>query len=117
MRLNRRREIIGITDWLAAEARHHGADLRLNSYLETDDILAGAPDVVVIATGGTPNTSFLEGGQDLVTTSWDVLGGQILVREAGGVTNAFGAHGITQKDYSIACGPALAAELHAAAKV
>jgi 2,4-dienoyl-CoA reductase-like NADH-dependent reductase (Old Yellow Enzyme family) len=75
-RLDRRREIIGITDWLAAEARHHGADLRLNSYLESDDILAGAPDVVVIATGGTPNTSFLEGGQDLVTTSWDVLGGQ-----------------------------------------
>ena len=42
-RLDRRREIIGITDWLArAEARHHGADPWLNSYLETDDILAEA---------------------------------------------------------------------------
>lgn len=49
--------------------------------------------------------------------AWDVLGGQILVREAGGYTNAFGAQGLTHKDYSIACGPALVEALRAAAQV
>lgn len=49
--------------------------------------------------------------------AWDVLGGQLLVREAGGFTNDFGAHGLTRKDYTIACGPALAAELRALAQV
>lgn len=49
--------------------------------------------------------------------AWDVLGGQLLVREAGGVTNDFGAHGLTSKDYSFASGPALAAELRAAARL
>jgi len=49
--------------------------------------------------------------------AWDVLGGQILVREAGGVTNDFGTHGLTRKDYTIASGPALAAELRALARV
>lgn len=49
--------------------------------------------------------------------SWDVLGGQILVREAGGVTNDFGAHGLTRKDHAFACGPALASELRRAARI
>jgi len=49
--------------------------------------------------------------------AWDVLGGQLLVREAGGVTNDFGAQGLTRKDYTIASGPALAAELRACAQV
>lgn len=38
-------------------------------------MLALAPDVVIVATGGLPNTSFLETGEDLVTSVWDVLGG------------------------------------------
>lgn len=49
--------------------------------------------------------------------AWDVLGGQLLVREAGGVTNDFGARGFDRTDYTIASGPALAAELRACAHV
>ena len=49
--------------------------------------------------------------------SWDVLAGQLLVREAGGWTNDFGARGLLEKDYTIACGPQLVAELRAAAEV
>ncbi len=49
--------------------------------------------------------------------AWDVLGGQILVREAGGFTNDFGAHGLTRKDYAFACAPALVDALRAAAQV
>jgi NADPH-dependent 2,4-dienoyl-CoA reductase/sulfur reductase-like enzyme len=75
--LGRRREIIGITDWLAGEIRHLGVDLRCNLLAEASDVIAEAPDVVVIATGGVPDSSFLAEGADLVVTPWDILSGQV----------------------------------------
>ena len=74
--LARRREIIGIVDWLESEIAHLGVDLRCNVFAGAPDVLAETPDVVVIATGGVPNTSFLAEGEDLAVTSWDILGGQ-----------------------------------------
>ena len=74
--LARRREIVGIVDWLQSEIAHFGVDLRCNVFAEATDVLAEAPDVVVIATGGVPNTSFLTEGEALAVTSWDILGGQ-----------------------------------------
>jgi NADPH-dependent 2,4-dienoyl-CoA reductase/sulfur reductase-like enzyme len=73
--LARRREIIGIVDWLESETRHLGVDLRCNRLAEAADVLAEAPDVVVIATGGVPDLSFLAEGEELATTSWDILSG------------------------------------------
>ncbi|HLT02467.1 MAG TPA: FAD-dependent oxidoreductase, partial [Geminicoccaceae bacterium] len=75
--LGRRREIIGIVDWLKSEIAHLGVDLRCNVLAEANDVLAEAPDVVVIATGGVPNLSFLAEGADLAVTSWDILGAQV----------------------------------------
>ena len=40
-------------------------------------MLALAPDVVIVATGGLPNTGFLDAGDDLVTTTWDILSGAV----------------------------------------
>jgi NADPH-dependent 2,4-dienoyl-CoA reductase/sulfur reductase-like enzyme len=74
--LGRRREIIGIADWLAGEVARAGVELRCNVYAEAEDVLAVAPDVVIIATGGVPNTAFLAAGEELAVTSWDILGGQ-----------------------------------------
>jgi NADPH-dependent 2,4-dienoyl-CoA reductase/sulfur reductase-like enzyme len=76
-RLDRRREILGITGWLEREVELAGTDVRLNSYAEADDVLALEPDVVVVATGGTPNTGFFGEGEDLVVSGWDVLSGQV----------------------------------------
>jgi N-methyl-L-proline demethylase len=75
--LARRREIIGIIDWLASETSRLGVDLRCNLLAEAGDVMAEAPDVVVIATGGVPDSSFLAEGEDLVVTSWDILSGQV----------------------------------------
>jgi N-methyl-L-proline demethylase len=69
----RRRDLIGIVDWRAAEAKREGADLRFGVFAEVSDVLATRPDVVIIATGGLPDRSFLEAGQDLVADTWDVL--------------------------------------------
>ena len=70
-----REQIAGIAGWLAGEIELLGVDVRLNSYAEAADVTALAPDVVIIATGGVPDTGFLDAGEELVGTVWDVLGG------------------------------------------
>jgi 2,4-dienoyl-CoA reductase-like NADH-dependent reductase (Old Yellow Enzyme family) len=74
-KLARRREILGISDWRVDQCEKHGVQFRLNTLAEAEDVLAEQPGVVFIATGGVPNLSFLEVGEDLVTTSWDILSG------------------------------------------
>ncbi len=74
-----RRDLIGITDWLAAEVGHLGVDVRLNAYAELPDIKAEHPDIVVVATGGLPNTGIVDGAENVVSV-WDVLGGQAAPR-------------------------------------
>jgi 2,4-dienoyl-CoA reductase-like NADH-dependent reductase (Old Yellow Enzyme family) len=76
-RLDRRREILGITGWLEREVELAGMEVRLNSYAEAGDVLALEPDIVVVATGGVPNTGFFGPGEELVTSGWDVLSGQV----------------------------------------
>ena len=71
----RRRDLIGIIDWRLAECKHHDVDIRFNTYAEADDVLAEDPDLVVVATGGIPNTEFLTEGSHLVSDGWDVLSG------------------------------------------
>jgi 2,4-dienoyl-CoA reductase-like NADH-dependent reductase (Old Yellow Enzyme family) len=69
----RRRDLIGIVDWRVAEAKRDGADLRFGVFAEAADVLAEHPDVVIIATGGLPDRSFLDSGEDLVADTWDIL--------------------------------------------
>ena len=40
-------------------------------------MLAENPDVVIIATGGLPHTEVLQTGNELVASTWDVLGGDV----------------------------------------
>ena len=75
----RRREIIGIIDWLVAEVEQLGVELRTGVFAEPGDVQALNPDIVVIATGGVPNPGFFAGADELATTTWDVLSGQVAV--------------------------------------
>ena len=76
-KIKRRREIIGIVDWLFKEVQRLGVEIRFNCYTEASEILAEMPDVVIVATGGLPNTEFLREGSDLVVPSWDILAGSV----------------------------------------
>jgi len=76
-RMKRRAELIGIVDWRAERCAALGVDMRFNVYAEAQDVLAEEPDVVIVATGGLPNTSFLDEGEELVTTGWDILSGDV----------------------------------------
>ena len=74
--LPRRRELAGIVDWRLAELEHLGVPIRYDCWAEPADVLALEPDVVVIATGGMPQSPPLEEGADLVVSSWDILSGE-----------------------------------------
>ena len=76
-KVERRRETIGIVDWLFAEVQRLYVELRFNCHAEVPDILAENPEVVIVATGGLPNTKFLQEGSDLVVPTWDILAGSI----------------------------------------
>jgi len=76
-KVDRRRETIGIVDWLFEEVKRLYVDLRFNCHAEVPDILAENPEVVIVATGGLPNTEFLREGSDLVVPTWDILAGSI----------------------------------------
>ena len=73
----RRRDLIGIIDWRVSEALHYGVELRFGAFAEARDVLDEDPDIVIVATGGMPNRSFLTDGVDLVADTWDVLDGSI----------------------------------------
>lgn len=71
-----RRDVIGIVDWRRSELERLGVDMRLNTYAERDDVLALKPDVIIIATGGTPDIEWINGAEH-VTSAWDIIGGTV----------------------------------------
>jgi hypothetical protein len=75
----RRREMISIIDWRMAQCAARDVDFRFNTWAEAEDVSALNPDVVVVATGGLPNTELYETGheQDLVVSSWDIISGDV----------------------------------------
>ena len=76
-RQKRRSELIGIIDWRMAQCERLGVTMRFNSLAEKADVLAEAPDIVIVATGGLPNSPPLDAGDDLVVSSWDILTGDV----------------------------------------
>jgi NADPH-dependent 2,4-dienoyl-CoA reductase/sulfur reductase-like enzyme len=88
-RARRRAEMIGIVDWRVAELDRLGAELRLNALAEAEDVLAEEPDIVVVATGGVPDTDLCP-GTELAASTWDVLAGDA---KPGGDVLVFDDHG------------------------
>lgn len=85
----RRRELAAIVDWRLDEIARMGGEIRCNLLAEPEDVLALAPEAVVIATGGLPQPPAMEGA-DLAVSSWDVISGavrpqgRVLVYDDGG---------------------------------
>ena len=57
-----RRDLRGIITWLESECDILGVDIRLNTYADAAMVAAENPDVVIIATGGLPDTDWVTGG-------------------------------------------------------
>ncbi len=75
----RRREMISIIDWRMAQCAARGVAFHFNTWAEVADVTALAPDVVIVATGGMPNTVLFESGkeQELTVSSWDIISGDV----------------------------------------
>ena len=76
-RSQRRREMMGIIDWRLQQCQQAGVEFIYNTYAETDEVLAQDPDIVIIASGGLPDTELLEGGNELVVSARDIISGEI----------------------------------------
>ncbi|MEM7378502.1 MAG: FAD-dependent oxidoreductase, partial [Pseudomonadota bacterium] len=68
-----RTDLIGVTDWLAAEVAALGVDVQLNTLADSDTVRALTPDAVVVATGAAPADPL---GLALPTV-WDALAGHV----------------------------------------
>ena len=76
-----RETLAGIPRWQEAQARKLGAEVRLGCEATAEMVLAEAPDVVIVATGGRPNRGDFAGA-GLAATSWDVLMGTLTGAES-----------------------------------
>ncbi len=79
-RSRRRREMLGIIDWRMAQCTARGVRFRFETWAEAQDVIAEAPEVVIVATGGLPHVEVLESGNDLVVSSWDIISGSVAPR-------------------------------------
>lgn len=73
----RRREMISIIDWRMAQCAARDVSFHFNTWAEIETIRQENPDVVIIASGGLPHTEVLETGNELVSSSWDIISGDI----------------------------------------
>ena len=75
----RRREMMSIIDWRMSQCAARDVEFRFNTWAEAADITTVNPDVVIVATGGLPNTALFETGQDqdLAVTAWDIIAGDV----------------------------------------
>jgi len=75
----RRREMMSIIDWRMSQCAARDVEFRFNTWAEAADITTVNPDVVIVATGGLPNTELFETrqDQDLVVTAWDIIAGDV----------------------------------------
>ncbi|MCF6433707.1 NADH:flavin oxidoreductase [Leisingera sp. MMG026] len=75
----RRAEMIGIIDWRMAQCAARDVEFRFSTWAEAADVTALNPDVVVVATGGLPNTELFEtrGEASLVVSAWDIISGDV----------------------------------------
>lgn len=75
----RRREMISIIDWRMAQCEKLGVEFHFNTWADLETITAANPEIVIIATGGLPNTELFESKEDAqnIITSWDIISGDV----------------------------------------
>lgn len=103
----RRRDMISIIDWRMAQCAAHDVTFHFNSWAEAGDVTALDPDVVIVATGGLPNTELFETGKDAahVVTTWDLIAGDVKPAEHVLIYDESGDHpGLQAAEIAAAAG-------------
>jgi 2,4-dienoyl-CoA reductase-like NADH-dependent reductase (Old Yellow Enzyme family)/thioredoxin reductase len=73
----RRKEMIGIIDWRMAQCERLGVKFSFNTWADVDAVTTENPEVVIVATGGMPDTEVLVEGNEHVVSSWDIISGDV----------------------------------------
>lgn len=72
-----RKDLLGIVDWYGQELEELGVDIRWNTMAGLAEVEAEKPDIVIVATGGVPDTAVAPGAE-LAISVWDALTGPAL---------------------------------------
>jgi len=86
-----RKDLLGIIDWRREEIERLGVEVRLNAYAEAADVLAEAPDIVIVAAGGVPDIDGIDGAAHC-TSVWDAIGGSVVLGSDVIVYDGTGRH-------------------------
>jgi len=86
-----RKDLIGLVDWRIAELERLGVQVRFNHYVEAGDLVSEAADVVIMATGGVPDLSWIDGAEHC-TSAWDILAGTVQPSDQVLVYDGTGRH-------------------------
>ncbi|MEH6442636.1 MAG: NADH:flavin oxidoreductase [Oceanospirillaceae bacterium] len=98
----RRQEMLSIIDWRMQQCLAKGVSFKFNCWAETEDVLALAPDVVIIATGGLPDVDILAENNDLLVSSWDIISGAVKPKSKVLLYDDAGDHSALQAAQTIA---------------
>ena len=87
-----RRDLIGISDWLAGELKSLAVTVKHGVLADRAAVDATAPEIVIVATGGMPDIDWVDGDAE-ITSTWDALSGkrlegEVLVHDALGGSQA-----------------------------
>ena len=80
-RSKKRKDMIGIIDWRLERCKKNNVKINYNCLATKENVLSEKPDVIIVATGGIPNTEILEEGSELVSSSWDVIAGNVNIQD------------------------------------
>ena len=80
-RSNRRKDMLGIIDWRVEACNKNNVKFYFNNFATKEMIINEKPDIIIIATGGIPNTEILEDGNELACSSWDIISGLVNIED------------------------------------
>ena len=103
----RRRDMLSIIEWRMAQCTAKGVEFHFDTFAEASDVIPLNPDVVIVATGGLPNTELFEtkGEQANVVTSWDIISGDIKPEKSVLIYDESGDHpGVQAAEVAAAAG-------------
>jgi 2,4-dienoyl-CoA reductase-like NADH-dependent reductase (Old Yellow Enzyme family)/thioredoxin reductase len=72
-----RENLSGIPRWLDSQVAKLGVDRRFGNEATAEKVMAESPDIVIVATGGRPNLSSVDGGPEFAVSTWDILTGKV----------------------------------------
>ena len=76
-RAKRRQELHSVSQWLYSECQVLGVQFQFETWADAQTVECYEPHMVVVATGGVPLELPIQSASALMTSSWDILSGQV----------------------------------------